>query len=47
MSFDQIHAELQRLADAERALNLQRFFRTGPGEYGEGDQWRQYLKEKI
>lgn len=39
MSFDQIHAELQRLSDAERALNLQRFFKTGPGEYGEGDQF--------
>ncbi|MFN7945637.1 MAG: DNA alkylation repair protein [Blastocatellia bacterium] len=39
MSFDQIHAELQRLANPERALILQRFFKTGPGQYGEGDQF--------
>ncbi len=39
MSFEQLHAELQRLANPERALILQRFFRTGPGQYGEGDQF--------
>jgi 3-methyladenine DNA glycosylase AlkD len=29
--------ELQSVRDAEQAKNLQRFFKTGVGEYGEGD----------
>ncbi len=33
----QIHARLLALADPERARLLQRFFKTGPGEYAEGD----------
>jgi 3-methyladenine DNA glycosylase AlkD len=33
----QIHGRLQTLGDPQRAKDLQRFFKTGPGEYGEGD----------
>ena len=27
------------LRDEEQRLNLMRFFKTGPGEYGEGDEF--------
>ena len=32
-------AHLHALADPDKALHALRFFKTGPGEYGEGDQF--------
>ena len=37
MTVTEIHARLQKLGDKQKAQFLQRFFKTGPGEYGEGD----------
>jgi 3-methyladenine DNA glycosylase AlkD len=34
---DAVRSELAALADPERARGTARFFKTGPGEYGEGD----------
>ncbi len=35
-----VQAELARVADATRVPALQRFFKTGPGEYAAGDRFR-------
>lgn len=37
MRASDVFAELDAVSDATDAKNLQRFFKTGPGEYGEGD----------
>jgi 3-methyladenine DNA glycosylase AlkD len=37
MNVQEINGRLQILGDPERARVLQRYFKTGPGEYGEGD----------
>lgn len=37
MTSNQISKKIKSLADPERAKLLARYFKTGPGEYGEGD----------
>lgn len=36
---DQVKCDLEELASPEKATHLARFFKTGPGQYGEGDQF--------
>ena len=38
-SHETVEKELRRLADSEIADFLARFFKTGPGEYGDGDRF--------
>jgi hypothetical protein len=38
-SLAEVEHELHRLADAEKAQFLQRFFKTAPGQYAEGDRF--------
>ena len=40
MTAQALQDRLAALGDAERAAHSQRFFKTGPGEYGEGDIFR-------
>ena len=40
MTARSIQHTLAALGDADKAAHLQRFFKTGPGEYGEGDLFR-------
>jgi hypothetical protein len=39
MRVEEIQNRLAKVADKKRAQDLQRFFKTGPGEYGEGDDF--------
>jgi 3-methyladenine DNA glycosylase AlkD len=39
MTVNAIREKLYALADREKAEGLQRFFKTGPGEYAEGDRF--------
>jgi 3-methyladenine DNA glycosylase AlkD len=39
MKADEIHEALRSLGDPNQARVLRRYFKTGPGEYGEGDEF--------
>ncbi|MFD1142605.1 DNA alkylation repair protein [Larkinella insperata] len=39
MTYEDVKAELLALGNPEKASFFKRFFKTGPGQYGEGDQF--------
>ena len=39
MPLSELKKSLRALADPAAAVHARRFFKTGPGEYGEGDQF--------
>jgi len=39
MTAAEIMEKLKSMADSQQAVNLQGYFKTGPGEYGEGDRF--------
>jgi 3-methyladenine DNA glycosylase AlkD len=39
MTAPEIHKHLQKLANPDKAMILQGFFKTGPGEYADGDRF--------
>lgn len=39
MNAEAVIAELEDLKDLEKARHSERFFKTGPGEYAEGDKF--------
>ena len=42
-----IRAELRKQSDPAKAVSLSRFFKTGPGDYGAGDQFLGIVVPKI
>ena len=40
MKLSAVRAAMREASDADDAVHLLRFFKTGPGEYGEGDRFR-------
>jgi len=47
MCLSHLKKDLQELVDPKRAKHSQRFFKTGPGEYGEGDKFLGLTMPKI